>query len=236
MRALLSICLLFFVPTVALCATDPNVDPASPLPIDAFVEGAELDVVNAEAFLQESAEGLTYVRVDLEVVNTGSESVHDHAWEVDVDGVVAYIMTSGTIEPGEQRLFSKLIMGGGISPFAGGQPPVTVAVSSPQVSLPCSIMTQLNSFAACQQITARIGGLCRGKCISGGFAGGEQACLSRHYTDGSGITCQVWYSECVCEGRPTLSEGLAEELFDPNDPLLGDIVVNPPWVESRPYP
>lgn len=212
-------------------ATDPDGDPAVAIDAEAY-GSAELVVDEVAAFLQESEDGELYARIEVTVRNDGELPVHKHLWSLEGQGFSASSVTSGTIEPNQERTFTKLAFGSDVARL------VESGYLSVGISRPATQSTQRcfdrGSRESCETSAAALQDACHASCLRSGLGfGGQMSCAAYEVRDETGNTCTVWETWCQCASSPTLSETLATDFFNPSNPVIQDLIVNPPRVEVR---
>ncbi len=258
MHALLSNRQLFLLPRLAIlsavlalfgglrpasAATDPDIDPATPIAVVLEDSGAGVLLTSAEVFLQQSAEGLPYLRLEYAVLNDGGEAVVSHALRIAVGEATAFASTGGELQPGEEQPFSYLIFGQAVSSLDPSTAEVLVtAVSSATSSTSGPDCEYARTRAECEVIAPSYNAFCNGDCIASGRTGGVPTCdRYRCYTDSRGVFCCDYSPSCKCYGyrsdtRRTITEGVFEGLVDPLDPLINPALDEPLEIEMRPWP
>lgn len=91
---------LLGLPAAAAASTDPDVDPAEPIAVTVENGGGTVAITAAKGYLQVTAEGLRYLRIDYEVTNPGEEAIRGHRWRLSLGGAEAEVSVGGLLEPG----------------------------------------------------------------------------------------------------------------------------------------
>lgn len=226
--------------TLAFGATDPDGDPATPIPLNLETSAADVQLTAGEAFVQQTEEGLPYLRIDYTVLNVSSETVVSHGWQVNVGEAQAVSATGALLEPGEEMTFSALVFGKSVENLDPDADEVTlIALSSQTTTSSNRSCLFISTQSECEARVPAHNALCNGKCIARGHTAGMAVCQRSCFKDDSGQYCCDYTLWCECWGGLdfglTLTEGLFEGLVDPVDPLVQPGVEEEIEIEVRPW-
>ena len=237
LAALVALLALTLVPVAGQSATDPDVDPAEPIELTIEETLGDVLITSAEAYLQESAEGLTYLRVDYEVLNLSDETLTSHRFTLDLQGIEATVSAGGLLEPGEQETLSFIFVGKDVNGIDSSAPGGSVQLAGSSNSDNTRDCRLAKTRGQCDAIAASMQSMCNGKKVSQGCSAGAMVCEYSCFVDFRGDSCCSWDPDCKCIGRPTeitLEEATLEGLMPPDDPLVNPALGEERRLEVRP--
>jgi hypothetical protein len=222
----------------ATAATDPDIDPAMPVELTLAQELDSLEITEAALYLQESKEGLRYLRIDYEIANVGDTTSTGHSFRLSVQGVETTVAAGDILEPGASVKRSYLLFGEDIDGVEPGSGDAVLDLHSATLGGTSRNCQLASTREQCDAVAASTQALCNGRQIGRGCDSGTVVCTQSCFTDSSGEFCCSWDPLCVCNGRPaelTLIEAIAEGLVPSDDPLIYPGAAEEHRLEVRPH-